>query len=98
MIQRDVKAIAKKEAAYKKIPVMTDFGEEEIAEHVRQDGKTMLVMQFREEIMRDSVVLPREDEVQVMAEQQCSSLSDDELSDRLAGLSEEMIRRIWRLK
>lgn len=92
MIQRDVKAIAKKEAAYKKIPVMTDFGEEEIAEHVRQDGKTMLVMQFIEEIMRDSVVLPREDEVQVMAEQKFSSLSDDELSDRLAGLSEEMIR------
>ena len=52
----------------------------------------MLVMQFREEIMRDSVVLPREDEVQVMAEQKFSSLSDDELSDRLAGLSEEMIR------
>lgn len=92
MVQRDPKAVAEKEARYVNIPVMTDFGEDEVNREVDDQGMTILADEIKDRLRHESSVIPTEDELAVRTQESMAAMSPQTINERMKKLYEDMIK------
>lgn len=92
MIQRDPKAVAEKEAKFVDIPVMTDFGDDELSQEVEEQGMEMITKQLREKVLKESAILPTESELQTRTQEMIEAMSPESINQKMAKLYEDLIK------
>lgn len=92
MIQRDPKAVAEKEAKYEDIPVMTDFGDDDLVREVEEQGMEMITRQIREKILNESAVLPTESELDTQTQELIKAMTPESINQKMTQLYEDLIK------
>ena len=92
MVQRDPKAVAEKEARYVNIPVMTDFGEDEVNREVDDQGMAILADEMKDQMRRESSIVPTEDELEAKTQAAIAVMSPEAVNERMVALYKDMIK------
>ena len=92
MIQRDPKVVAAKQAKYVDIPVLTDFGEEEVAREVDDQGIALIAGEVREKILNESTIIPTESELEEQTQEIIDNMPPAVINQRMAQLYEDLIK------
>ena len=92
MIQRDPKVVAAKQAKYVDIPVLTDFGEEEVAREVDDQGIALIAGEVREKILNESTIIPTESELVEQTQEIIDNMPPAVINQRMAQLYEDLIK------
>ena len=92
MIQRDPKMVAAKQAKYVDIPVLTDFGEEEVAREVDDQGMALIAGEVRENILNESSIIPTDSELEVQTQEVMDNMTPEIINQRMTQLYEDLIK------
>ena len=92
MIQRDPKVVSAKQAKYVDIPVLTDFGEDEVAREVDDQGMALIAGEVREDILNESTVIPTDSELEERTQMVIADMSPEVINQRMAQLYEDLIK------
>ena len=92
MIQRDPKVVAAKQAKYVDIPVLTDFGEDEVTREVDDQGIALIAGEVREKILNESTIIPTESELEEQTQEIIDNMPPEVINHRIAELYDDLIK------
>ena len=92
MVQRDPVAVAAKVAKYIDLPVMTDFGEDEVRREIDQQGMDIIRQEIGKDIRNRSAIIPTDDELSDLVQEKIQAMTPEQINERMTKIYEEKIK------